>query len=119
MTVKFGEKLRTLRELAKVTLRQLSKEIGCSAVYLSDVELGHRAPPSQDKIVKIANVIETDPSQLLRMAAKEKGRIEMNKDHLKGIRLDAALALGRTLDGLTDEQAEQILRVLKGNQEDE
>jgi transcriptional regulator with XRE-family HTH domain len=119
MTRKFGEKLRALREAAKVTLRQLGKEVGCSAVYLSDVELGHRAPPSQEKIIRIAEIINVDPNLLLRLAAQEKGRIELDTDRLKGIRLDAALALGRTIDGLTDEQAEQILRVLKGNAKDE
>jgi len=119
MAQKFGEKLRELREKAKITLRQVSKQILCSAVYLSDVELGHRAPPSQDKIVKIAEIIGVDPGPLLRLAAKEKGRIELDTEGLIGIRLDAALALGRTLDGLTDEQAEEILRVLQGSKKDD
>jgi transcriptional regulator with XRE-family HTH domain len=39
-----GRKLRTLREATGQSLRELAKEIGVSAPFLSDVELGRRYP---------------------------------------------------------------------------
>lgn len=38
----FGEYLAYLRELKNVTLRELARQIGVSAPFLSDVEKGRR-----------------------------------------------------------------------------
>jgi len=37
-----GSQMRGFREIEKVSLRELSRRIGCSAPFLSDMELGHR-----------------------------------------------------------------------------
>lgn len=117
--MKFGKKLRQLREDSGISIRQLAKAIDCSAVYISDVELGHRAPPSFDKIVKICQELKADPTELQRLAAEQKKHIELDTEGLRSLQLDAALSLGRALQGLTDEQAQEILKVLRGPQKDE
>lgn len=119
MSQKFGERVRELREHSRITLRQLGKALECSAVYLSDVELGHRAPPSPERIVKIAKIIGADENELLRLAAQQRKHIELDTEGLHDLQLDAALSLGRALKGLTDDQAEQILKVLRGKPKDD
>ena len=37
-----GSQMRGFREMEKVSLRELSRRIGCSAPFLSDMELGRR-----------------------------------------------------------------------------
>lgn len=39
-----GQKIRELREIKDVSLRELAKEIQVSAAFLSDIELGRRFP---------------------------------------------------------------------------
>jgi DNA-binding transcriptional regulator YiaG len=39
---KFGQSLRTLREDAGISLREMARLLDLSAGYLSDCELGHR-----------------------------------------------------------------------------
>lgn len=42
----FGESLRQRREQLGISLRQMAKRVGMSAVYLSDIERGIRSAPS-------------------------------------------------------------------------
>lgn len=37
-----GQKLRMMREAAKLTLREVANEVGISQSYLSDLEVGRR-----------------------------------------------------------------------------
>ena len=53
MTKSLGEVLREWRDKADISLRELAKEVGVSAPFLSDVELGKRYP-SDDVLKKIA-----------------------------------------------------------------
>lgn len=41
---KMGRALRKMREDADLSLRSVAKSVGVSAPFLSDCELGHRAP---------------------------------------------------------------------------
>jgi transcriptional regulator with XRE-family HTH domain len=45
--VTLGRKLRSLREATGQSLRELAREIGVSAPFLSDVELGRRYPSGE------------------------------------------------------------------------
>lgn len=66
----FGETLRDYRLKADVGLRELSRIIGKSPGYLSDVENGRVPPPSEEVIVKIAAAIMVDKAGLLALARK-------------------------------------------------
>jgi transcriptional regulator with XRE-family HTH domain len=57
-----GQKLRELREERDLSLRELAKKLGCSAAFLSDIELGRRYP--SDKNLK-------DLAQLLNISIDE------------------------------------------------
>jgi transcriptional regulator with XRE-family HTH domain len=70
MTETFGKKLRDFRVDSEIGLRELARLINKSPGYLSDVEHGHVPPPSEEVILKIADVLQADKNELL-MAAKK------------------------------------------------
>lgn len=61
----FGERIRELREELDLSLRELAREVGASAAFLSDVELGRRYP-SGELLEKIAQRLKTTSDDLER-----------------------------------------------------
>ena len=71
--MRFGERVRQLRQGKKLTLRALSARIGVGFTYLSKVEnerLDFATYPSDDLIVKLAAALDADADELLLMAKK-------------------------------------------------
>lgn len=71
----FGEHVRSLREQRRVqdptmSVRQVAGRIGVQPSYLSKVERGEVAPPSESTIVALAEELGEDPDVLLAMAGK-------------------------------------------------
>ena len=66
----FGDLLRACRLEAGMGLRELARRLDISAGYLSDVELNHVPPPSEEVIVSIAGMLSVDRSRLLNAARK-------------------------------------------------
>ena len=71
----FGSYIRKQREALAVTdkgmsLRQVATRIGVEPAFLSKVERGVTAPPSEAKIVALAGELGEDPDLLLAMAGK-------------------------------------------------
>lgn len=52
------------------SLRKVAARIGVEPSYLSKVERGQEAPPSEKKIVALARELDEDPDVLLAMAGK-------------------------------------------------
>ena len=75
MTHQFGDYIRACRERLRETdrrfsVRQLAQRVGVEPSYLSKVERGETAPPSEAKIVRLAQELSEDPDVLLAMAGK-------------------------------------------------
>ncbi len=71
----FGEYIRQAREALQQTdrafsLRQVAVRIGIEPAYLSKIERGVFAPPSEEVIVKLAAILGEDKDVLLAMAGK-------------------------------------------------
>ena len=71
----FGGTIRKLREARResdrsYSVRQVAARIGVEPSYLSKVERGEVAPPSEAKIVELAEVLGEDPDVLLALAGK-------------------------------------------------
>ncbi len=63
---KFGEKLRTLRNQRKMTLKQLALELGLSAHgYISELETGKKKPTAEF-VLKISRLFDVSTDQLLK-----------------------------------------------------
>lgn len=70
ITKSLGEVLREWRDKADVSLRELAKDVGVSAPFLSDVELGKRYP-RDDVLRKIADRLGVDFDELKRHDNRE------------------------------------------------
>lgn len=75
MPAEFGEYVRKCREAKRekspeFSLRKLATRIGVEPSYLSKVERGQEAPPSEATIASLARELEEDPDVLLALAGK-------------------------------------------------
>ena len=71
----FGDYVRTCRERLRsgdrrFSVRQVAARIGVEPAYLSKVERGEVAPPSEATTVKLAADLGEDPDVLLALAGK-------------------------------------------------
>ncbi len=71
----FGQTIRDRREHLRKEdkryyLRQVAQRIGVEPAYLSKIERGDVAPPSEATTVKLAKELGEDPDVLLAMAGK-------------------------------------------------
>ncbi len=71
----FGEYIRKHREALKsqdrrFSVRQVAQRIGVEPAYLSKIERGDVAPPSEAKIRALADELNEDTDVLLAMAGK-------------------------------------------------
>lgn len=71
----FGDHVRTRRgELRqkdkRFSLRQVAQRVGIEPAYLSKIERGDLAPPSEETTVRLARELGEDPDVLLALAGK-------------------------------------------------
>ncbi len=67
---KFGALVRREREAKEIGLREMAKMIGFSPTYLSRVERGEVPPPAEDRVKRIAEILDRDPDALLALAGR-------------------------------------------------
>ena len=115
MPERFGDALRKARQDAENTLGDVAKLLGVSVVYVSDVERGNRRPFSNERIIKIAKFVKTNPAPLIAAADVERGVIEYDITRAKP--LEAAvvgdLVSGLARGGITDDQLQKIRNILE------
>ena len=75
MTQSFGEYLRQRREELRAkdpgySVRRVAARVGLEPSYLSKIERGEQAPPSEESIRAIAEALREDPDVLLALAGK-------------------------------------------------
>lgn len=66
----FGESLREIRKQKSLSQLQLATRAGLHFTYISKIERNLVPPPAADTIVKICNILEVPPEQLLVLARK-------------------------------------------------
>lgn len=115
----FGEILRQLRREKHKTLGDIARLLGISTVYLSDVERGNRKPFATDRILKISGFLRIDPSPLLEAADRERGVIEYDITNARPLEASVVgdLVTGLARGGVSDEQLNQIQKILKEQDE--
>ena len=77
----FGQHVRAVRERRQegdpqYSLRKVAERVGVEPSYLSKVERGEVAPPSEATIVRLAEDLGEDPDVLLAMAGKVSGDLQ-------------------------------------------
>lgn len=114
MAMAFGSYVRERRERLReedprFSVRQLAQRIGVEPSYLSKVERGEVAPPSEATIVRLAAELEEDPDVLLALAGK------VSSDLQEAIRKRPELfaALIRELKGMPDQAVLRLVREVR------
>lgn len=66
----FGQTLKEIRRSKDITQRQLATAVGVDFSYISKIENDRMPPPAADTIVKICEVLDVPPDDLLAMTGK-------------------------------------------------
>lgn len=64
----FGERLRAARVAKGYSLRKFAKEVDVSPTYLSQVEQSKVAPPTADRVERIANLLGESVDEWMALA---------------------------------------------------
>jgi len=111
----FGTLLRHARERAGKSQTDVARFLRCSGPFISDVELGKRAPLVRSKIHDVARFLDTSPDGLIVAAAQWHGVYELPMG-LDRTRDDVGAALSARWERLTREQLMRIMAVLDGEE---
>jgi transcriptional regulator with XRE-family HTH domain len=84
----------------------MAKLIGVSATYLSKVERDEFTPPTEDKVRRLAELLDCDADELIMMA----GRMPSDLTEIIRERPRELAALLRTAKSLTKEELERFHR---------
>ena len=109
----FGVYLRERRTAAKKSLRVVATALGITHVYLGEVERGRRRILPEKYWKDLAKIVPGVTVSELRTMAVSSAPIDPSA--VEGPERDVVVALARTLDeeGLSDDDAHQILKILK------
>lgn len=107
----FGDFVRERREALKkenraFSLRKVAERVGVQPSYLSQVERGNVAPPSEATILKLAEELDVDGDVLLAMAGK------VSSDLREVIRRRPKL-LGELIRGMKELPDHAVLRLVR------
>jgi transcriptional regulator with XRE-family HTH domain len=114
MTNGFGDYVRRRREALReadsgYSVRQVAQRIGVEPSFLSKVERGEVAPPSEAKIVALAGELGEDPDVLLALAGKVSSDLQQAIRH----RPELFAALIRELKDMPDHAVLRLVREVR------
>jgi len=73
---RFGERIRRLRTEQKLGLRETATKVSISPTYLSRIETSEEmAPPAEDVIRKLADLLHDDFDELMSLAGRVSERV--------------------------------------------
>ena len=107
--MRFGEKIRQLRQAKALGQRALAEKVGTSFTYISKIEnekLDFGDYPSEAMIHKLADALEADEDELLVLAEKIPEKIKKRV-------LQRPEAFSRLAD-LDDQKLDEVLKALDG-----
>ena len=112
----FGRKIREMRSVRGIALKAMAHEIGVSPAYLSALEHGHRSKPTWylvQRIIAFFNVIWDEAEELERLAEISDPRVTLYTGGLSPALTEVANVFARKIALLTDDDAEEIMGILK------
>lgn len=66
----FSQTIRNKRLEKNISLNNFAKMVGVSAPFISKMEVGDWNAPSEEKIIKMAEILELDKDELLALAGR-------------------------------------------------
>ncbi len=106
----FGDYLRELRKAKGLSQKELAERVNIDFTYLSKIETGSAAPPAEDTILRLADVLRADADKLILLAGKvpkDLGKV------VAGSKTMPTLLRAMKDKEFTEEQLEECLRQLR------
>ena len=116
----FGDALKKARIAKRYTLREVSKDVGKSIGYLSDIEHNRKQPPELETVSKIEQFLDINEGFLVNMANKIRKNIKATKlNWRKKLETDQRLAtiLCRS-ENLSDDDKDRLIKTLEEMEEE-
>lgn len=110
----FGEFVRNKRTFLGLTLDDVSKAVGCSIPYLSEMERGTRNPLSGMKLVRLAKVLQVSKTALKTVVAIDRGYFLLGSKGISEDKFYLGVQLMEEWDLLDDEMVGRLSEVLDG-----
>ena len=108
----FGEKIRELRKLKKISLKKMSNDLGVSSAYFSALEHGYRGQPSPGLISQICGYFDLmwDEVEILNSIAHQSHpRVTVDTSGMSANTTLLANVLAQKIKTLDEETIEWIL----------
>ncbi len=107
MSKKLANELKTIRELKKLSLRQVEKTAGITNAYLSQLERGIAKNPSPNILYELAKVYDVPYESLMEAAGYLK-----KADNTKSQR-PTAIQAALMSSNLTDEESKMVAQYIE------
>ena len=115
---KFGEFVRLLRVVNHEVMGDMAKLLGTSTSTLSAVENGKKNVPKKwvPIIIDHYRLDEEKAHELYHAIEESKTQMKLNMQNSSPIQRKTALQFARSFDGMDDETAQKIMRLLEGDE---
>ncbi len=110
-----GQAIRKARKRANITQAQLAARINCTEGYVAHLERG-RSLPSENKLLRICDVLRMDKREMIRQRQKEKATGEARPFYDDP---PQAAVYFREGHSLTSEQMQYAMKVIQAIERDE
>ncbi len=107
--MKFGKKLRKLREEKNISIAKFARSVGISPTYLAPIERDVFPPPAESKVVRIARALDQDPDEFLALA----GRIGADLRRIIYRQPRQAAEVLRAIDGLPQAAIDELIEAAR------
>lgn len=117
----FGKHLRDLRAARNLTLKEMARDLGVSAAYLSALEHGNRGRPSSGFVQQISayfNLAWDDVDELKRLAELSHPRVVVDTAGLSPRATELANRLAESIGKLDEDTIEAMLTALEAQRSD-
>ena len=110
---RLGHILCKARTSRGVTIRQMSRDLGVSAMYISEIENSKKLPLRGDVLPRISIYLGLNPDNMVKMAFSEK-----SSEKIAEIDSNLSLSVARkTMEIKDTEMLKKILQIMGGETE--
>lgn len=117
MYTELGKYLRKLRIEKDILLKDMAEDLNITPAYLSSIEHGKREASIKliDLVISKYELSMNEQKSIFEAFNKSKSQVKLNlKKTASNKHKDLGLAFARKFEGLSEEEIEEILSVLKG-----
>lgn len=116
MITDFGKEVRKHRIDKSLSLRDMADDLGVSASYLSSVETGKRRLSDElvDQIIGYLRLTKDEAHSMKVKAATHQQELVVSLKGATPKQVESAVCFARSLNGLTDEDLDQITSMIIG-----